>query len=190
MNMQELGIINDMEKGWYRGEGQPLWHNKVYKMWKHMWDRCKNSDGKHYEYYKDCKIYEGFKYLSNYVDWIMKEPRFEDFCKTCDKISWSIDKDSKCLGNKNYYPEYMTLMTRSENCKERINRVGSPTLKPKQPVIGIKHDSIVLLKSTIDGKARRFDSANIRRCINKKQKTHKGYKWYKVNYKHNIRLRK
>ncbi len=188
MNMEELGMFNDMPRGWITGKDQPLWHRRVYGMWKRMWDRVTNVDGEYYENYKDCKIHEDFKYLSNYVDWIIQEPRFEEFCNTCDTISWSVDKDAKQSDNRNYYPECMTLTTNSENVKEMLARKG--TRIPKIPVIGIKDNSMALLKSMSDGDNRGFNRGNIYSCINKRLKTHKGYKWYKVNYKHNLRLRK
>ena len=105
---------------------------------------------------------------------------------------WSVDKDSKCSGNKNYYPEYMTLMHHSDNARERINRNGDSFLKPKQPVIGIPLDDtkiIILVSSMSDVSKYGFDKGNIGRCLAKKFKQHKGYKWYKVNFKHNKNLR-
>lgn len=187
MDMKELGIVNDMPRGWVYSNTQPLWHKKVYQMWMDMWKRCRNPNYHAYENYKDCKIYDDFKYLSKYVEWIISEPRFEEFCETCDKATWSIDKDMKCLGNRNYYPEYMTLTTQSENSKERNNRRGNPN--PKTPVIAIDDNKILLFKSTRDAQNKGFKHGAISNCINKKWKFYKGYKWYKVNYKHNLKLK-
>lgn len=185
MDMRELDIINDMPRGWSQGKDSPLWHRKVYDMWRDMWRRVYSRI-----HWFGCLIHPDFKYLSNFVEWIMNQPQFEEFCNTCDKISWSVDKDIKDLNNRNYYPEFMTLTTQSENSKERINRCGNSFKKDAISVIGIKHDSIILLNSTLDGKARGFGQSNISKCINKKRKTHKGYKWYRINYKHNLRLRR
>lgn len=189
MDMEELGIVSDMPKGWINGKDQPLWHYKIYNMWRNMWGRVKNPDDKDYKNYKDCKIYEEFKYLSKYVEWIMQEPRFEEFIATCDKVIWNIDKDMKYPENRNYYPQYMTLTTKSENTKERNDRRGNP--KPKTPIIAIDNTKVLLFKSTLDAQNKGFKRVNISRCINKSPgyKTHKGYKWYKINYKHNLRLR-
>ena len=190
MNMEELGIINDMEKGWVKGKDQPLWHKKVYQMWKDMWNRCRNPNRIDYKNYKDYKIYEEFKYLSKYVEWIMQEPRFEEFITTCDKVKWNVDKDIKEPNNRNYYPESMILTTQNENLKERNNRRGNP--KSKTPIIAIAIDNtkVLLFKSTLDAQDKGFDHSHISKCINKKLKTHKRYKWYKINYKHNLKLRK
>ena len=183
MKLTYKDIINDMPRGWVRGKDQPIWHRKVYDMWRDTWGRVTDINNWRYEYYKDCKILEDYQFLSNYVKFVMSEPRFEEFTKTCDKVRWSVDKDKKDPNNRNYYPEYMTLTTQSENSKERNNRKDLPN--PKVPVIGIKVDSIILLKSTKDGEAKGFDQSAISLCIRKLHKTHKGYRWYRINYKHN-----
>ena len=88
MNMEELGIINDMPNGWVYGINQPLWHKKVYQMWFGMWRRVKDENYIKRDCYKNCNIYEDFKYLSKYVEWIMQEPRFEEFTQTCNEVRW------------------------------------------------------------------------------------------------------
>ena len=185
----DVVIYNDLPRGWANSKCQPLWHKKVYYMWKRMWRRVYTNI-----YYFGSLIYSSFKYLSNYVKWIKSQPRFEEFCNTCDKISWSIDKDAKCPGNKNYYPEYMTLMTKSENTQECINRNGNFNFnpKPKQPVIGIplyNTNKTILALSIRDVSNYGFDKGSISRCIAKIHKFHKGYKWFRVNYKHNKKYR-
>ncbi len=176
-------IYNDMEKGWVRGKYQPFWHDKVYYMWRHMWKRVYGDI-----HYFGSLIHPSFKYLSNYVDWIKTQPNFDDFCKTCDRVRWGIDKDSKCLGNKNYYPEYMTLMTQSNNCRERNNRNGNPFLNRKKPILGVSLDNakkIILAMSTKDVWNYGFDPSSVGKCAKNKWKSYKGYKWFRVNYKHN-----
>lgn len=193
----DIFIHNDMEKGWIAGKYQPLWHRKVYDIWRSMWKRVYTEI-----YWFGSLIHPSFKYLSNYVKWIESQPRFEEFCKTCNTTRWSVDKDSKYSGNRDYYPEYMTLMTQSENCVERNNRNGAPMLnkesalkngrKRMKPVLGLPLDDtnkIILISSVNDVSNCGFDPGNVSRCLNKTYKFHKGYKWYKVNYKHNLRLR-
>lgn len=46
MTLEELGIENDMPKGWVRGKNQPKWHRSLYDRWKHMWERCCNPNHK------------------------------------------------------------------------------------------------------------------------------------------------
>ena len=179
-------IYNDMERGWYNGNTQPLWHKKVYGMWRRIWHRVYSD-----RYYFGSLIDPSFQYLSNFVEWIEQQPRFEEFCATCNKISWSIDKDSKRPGNRNYYPEYMALTTQSDNSIERINRRGNPTYK--QPVLGISLDDtkgMILTVGLNDVKKHGFIPSHVGSCIAKKQKTHKNYKWYKVSYKHDKKYRR
>lgn len=186
-------IYNDMPRGWIAGKYQPRWHEKVYDMWRDMWRRVYSN-----VYYFGSLIHPSFKYLSNYVDWIESQPRFEEFCKSCNITRWNIDKDLKCLGNRYYYPEYMTLMTQSDNSIEAINRNGAPTLKKEcarkrmKPVLGISLDAtkkIVLTIARQDVSNYGFEPGHVSSCIAKKRKTHKGYKWHRVNYKHNKHLR-
>lgn len=181
-------IYNDMEYGWIRGKTQPSWHHKVYNMWRDMWRRVYSE-----VHWFGSLIHPSFKYLSNYVKWIEEQPRFEEFCSTCDKIRWSIDKDSKHICNRDYYPEYITLMTQSENSIETINRNGNPFLKEDvirkrmKQVIGIPLDNtnkIILTVSRNDVSKYGFQPSNVSMCLNKKLKSHKGYKWFRVNYKH------
>ena len=181
----EVIIYNDMERGWSQGKDQPLWHHKVYDMWRCMWGRVYTN-----VYWFGSLIHPSFKYLSNYVAWVESQPNFDDFCSTCDKIRWSIDKDAKYPGNKNYYPEYMTLITQSENCQERNNRKGSA--KPKQAVLGIPLDDvkkIFLTSSMQDVSNYGFNQGAVSNCIKKKFRQHKGYKWYKLSYKHDKKYR-
>ena len=183
----DVVIYNDMEIGWSQGKYQPRWHHKVYDMWRDTWRRVYG----HINYFGSL-IHPSFKYLSNYVKWIEEQPRFNEFCKTCNKTMWSIDKDLKYPNNRYYYPEYMTLTTQSENTKERINRNGSPNRTPKKPVIGIPLDvmnKIVFTISIKDVRKYGFDKGNVSKCLSKIYKTHKGYKWYKLSYRHNKKYR-
>lgn len=179
----DIIIYSDMPRGWIGGKYQPIWHYKVYNMWINMWKRVYTEI-----YYFGSLIDPSFKYLSSYIEWIESQPNFYEFCATCNKTKWSVDKDSKHPGNKNYYPEYMTLMLGSDNSIERNNRNPNP----KQPVLGIPLDGAkktILAISTNDVTNYGFYPGAVSNCITKKRKTHKGYKWYKVNYKHNRRLR-
>ena len=188
----EVIIYNDMNYGWAKGKNQPLWHSRVYMMWKGMWRRAYTEI-----YWFGSLIYPSFQYLSNFVTWIESQPNFDNFCSTCDRVRWSIDKDAKCPGNRNYYPEYMSLMLGSDNSKERINRKGNPShnkeyvckssRKRMKPVLGIpldKVNKIILTTSNKDVVKYGFDPSHISKCLTKKYKSHKDYKWYRVNYKH------
>lgn len=175
-------IYNDMPRGWIAGKYQPSWHLKVYMMWKEMWRRVYSDI-----HYFGSLIYPKYDTLSDYIKFIESQPSFEEFCNTCDKVKWCIDKDMKCPENRNYYPEYMILTTGSENSKERFDRRGNPN--PKTSVIAISDNKILLFKSTRNAQDNGFDRRNLTKCINKKLKSYKGYKWFRVNYKHNKAFR-
>ena len=194
----DIIIYNDMPRGWVGGKYQPRWHKKVYMMWFNMWKRVYTNI-----YYFGSLIYTEYKTLSKFVDWIESQPRFEEFCDTCDEVRWVIDKDIKDI-NRNYYPEYMTLTTQSENSKERNKRKGSPFLNKisllkasiqnkknlSKSILGIKNNKIVLLYSINDSKLLGFEPSSICNCLKHRQKTHRGYKWYYVSYKHNKSYRR
>ena len=188
-------IYNDIPG--FLSKDSPLWHKKVYGMWRGMWSRVY-----HNIYYFGSLIHPDFKYLSNYVKWIESQPRFEEFCSTCHNTRWNIDKDKH--GNKNYYPEFMTLCLDSDNSIEvntRCNNVKRLHTKESQdkatrsrwkPIIGISLDNkdILLFLSIKHAKVKGFHHAIINDCLKGKFKQHKGYKWKYINYKHEKRLRK
>lgn len=187
-------FINDMPKGWVRGKDQPKWHLKAYTMWRHMWRRVYSNT--RIDWF-GCLIHPDFKYFSNFITWLESQPNFDTFKNTCHKVGWSVDKDMKYLGNRNYYPEFMTLCTLSENSKESIKRKGNKHLHTSdihakvgkscwKPVIAIRHYEVLLYKSMSHTP---YKGNNISRCCKGKLKTYMGYRWYFINYKHNRKYR-
>ena len=173
--------VYDMPRGWKQ---QELWRGKAYLMWKSMWRRVFNPNVK---YWNDCEIWEDFKFFSNFLSWLESQPRFEEFCSTCHEIGWSIDKDMKVKGNKKYFPEFMSLVTKSENSREMLERNGNP--RPKRPIIAISSSKILLFHYLIEARSYGFNKGNIIRCLKGERKLHKGYKWKYINYKHGRILR-
>ena len=183
----------DKPRGWAGGKDQPLWHQKVVRMWRGMWTRCYDPISSNYKNYCLSIIHDDFRIFSNYLDWIMKQPRFEEFCSTCDKVKWTIDKDKN--GNIHYFPEYMELTTQSENSKRRMQSKGSPMKDPlnakksgstrSYPIIGINvHDNTILLfKSAQDAELltnKKFTASCIAKCCRGQYKNggiHNDYKW-------------
>ena len=125
--------VYDMPRGWKQ---QELWRRKAYSMWKGMWRRVFNPKMK---YWNDCEIWEDFKFFSNFLSWLESQPNFEEFCSTCHEIGWSVDKDMKVKDNKKYFPEFMSLVTKSENYA-----------KPFHASIGIEFTAI-MAKHSING---------------------------------------
>ena len=167
-------IYNDMPYGWSTGKDQPKWHKSLYYRWRNMWRRCKNPNNWNYKHYKDVHIDESFRYLSNYVDTVMHLKNFDLLKSNLSK--YAIDKDLK---DREYSPSSLTIVSKSTNSKERIDRCGIP--RPKKPTIGIPVDNskqVLVYESVIDVKKDGFDNGNISKCCRGKLKTHKGYKWF------------
>ena len=179
------------KKGW-TSKDSPSWHFKVKKMWRDMWIRCYDPTSAKYKYYIKSIIHDDFRIFSNYLDWIMKQPRFEEFCSTCDVIMWSVDKDMKKKDNIHYFPEFMTLCTQSENSKARIETKGAAMLNPqyssklKKPVIGINinDNTILLFKSAKDASDYlECYSGPITSCCKGNKPSYMKYKWYYLDMK-------
>ena len=182
MAMNDLNITNDL-KGFRRGE---LWQQKAYFMWYRMWSRVSNNS-----YYKNCNIHDSFRLFSNFIKWLELEPRFEEFKATCHEVRWTIDKDIKDSGNRNYYPECMSLVTQSDNNKEmnvrrrgkdRIpyGKGGNSSNHSTKAIIGIsiKDNSILVFNSIKEASESGFNSGNICSCIKGLYKSSKGYRWF------------
>lgn len=194
MKILKYGKINDMPRGWKREE---VWRLYACQMWYNMWERVYT----HLNYF-GCQICHDYRYLSKYIEDIQRLENFDLFKETCEDFSWSIDKDIKIKGNRDYYFEALSLVTRNDNTKYTINERGNKHLlkvdrvevgrKTRKPIIGIStlNGSVVLFKYLTESELRNFKSTCISNCLNKRQKTHKGYKWLYVNYKHNKLFRK
>lgn len=196
MTLEELGIVNDMPRGWINGKNSPKWHKSLYKRWVHMWNRCKNPQSKDYETYKDCDIDERYRFLSNYVDDVSFLKNFDRFCE--NPTIWNIDKDIIDPNNRKYYYEHLSIVYYKDNLQERNNRCGCPfttcNIKyhpTKHPILGISLDynKVLIYKAITDIRKDKFDTKCVSSCIKHIQKYHKGFKWYNINYKHNKHLR-
>ena len=177
MGVRKYGNIFDIPM--FLADYQPKWHIKVDKMWHNMWRRVYTDFN-----YFGCQIHPSFKYLSNFVTWLESQPRFEEFCSTCDDVMWCIDKDMVNPGNRNYYPDFMSLTTVSENSKERIARKGTSLVNTPIPIMGISLDNntILLFKSRNEVRSKGFDQSAVgKACKGKFSKAghiYKKYSWY------------
>ena len=198
MSVLKYGNINDMPG--FLAKTNPKWHYVVYDMWKDMWDRVYT----HINYFGKT-IQPKYKYLSGYIEDFQKLENFDLFKE--NPYGWSIDKDIKGGTYIGYYFQYLSLITRSDNCSDANNRrsykdiqynhlhtsesVAKSSKSREKSIIGISltNKSILIFKSLKDAKTQGF-SSNLSKCLKKCQSSHKGYKWYYINYKHNKRLRK
>lgn len=191
MTLEELGIKNDMPRGWVRGKNQPKWHRSLYNRWKHMWVRCKNPLSPDYATYKDIPIDESFRLLSIYVDTVSKLINFDRLCD--EPNNYHIDKDLKY---REYSPKSLSIVHHSENRKEMFDRCGHPYNSVKATrtqwlnrkrliAINIETGHVRVYTCAPDAKRLHgFDPSHIGRCAKGLEVAHKGYKWYYVNFKH------
>ena len=174
MTMKELGIINDMPRGWLSSDE---WHMSLYNRWLCMWLRCKDPKMERHETYKCIEIDERYRHFSNYVNDVMSLENFDKLITNPHK--WVIDKDIK-NENRGYFLDNLSIVSKSENSKEMINRCGCPTNK-KTPVFCISVDepyTRMAFDSMFCTRVKNFDPRNIVKCCKGRQKTHKGFKWY------------
>ena len=189
-------IYNDMPRGWVNGKNQPKWHSVIYDMWKKMWDRVYKKI-----YWFGSQVQESFIYLSKYISSISKLENFDKFKE--NPKGWCIDKDSKIPGNRDYYLDALTLMTRSDNAKEVLihrnkrykfpENFNDPVKNPKRiravkeklskAVIGISIQKRLVFKSMMDAQRNGFHHSNISSCCKGKLRTYKGFTWHYLEIK-------
>ncbi len=90
--------VNDVDYPVQR-KATPKWVCPYYEDWKGMIQRC--FDKKFQDRnpaYKDCTVYDEWKYLSNFIKWVDSQPNR-------GWIHCSLDKDLLSSGNKYYHPE-------------------------------------------------------------------------------------
>ena len=157
-----------MPRGW---KSEVLWHRILYDKWYRMWSRVYNNID-----YFGVLIQPKYKYLSGYVEDFQKLENFDLFKD--DPKGWSIDKDIK--GGKHYYFENLSLVSISENTKDRNNRKGCYFSTTKKPIIAIsiKDGSFILFNFVRQVIEKGYDPGEVSKCCNNKAKSHKGYKWY------------
>jgi hypothetical protein len=99
-----------------------------------------------------------------------------------------VDKDKINPNNRCYFFEHLSIVTKKDNIKERNGRRGLPKRKGK-PLLAFNHQIVLLFKSYTDAVSKNFDSRSIRYCLLKQRNSHKGYKWYYINYSHSRKYR-
>lgn len=111
--------INDVDYPVKRSEKLPklngktarreLWVCPYYTKWKGIIQRCFNLKFQEKSpTYKGCTIYEGWKYLSNFIKWVDSQPNG-------GWMSLEIDKDFLYVGNKHYSPETVIFISKKIN---------------------------------------------------------------------------
>ena len=182
MRVLKYGKVNDMPYGWISESDV---NRAIYCMWQNMWYRIYNDI-----HYFGRTIQFDYKFLSHFAYDVSRLNNYDTFRD--NPKGWTLDKDIKGGHLDGYYFPFLSLVSRADNSLECMNRI-QPKSKDKVPIIGIhiKFDQIKLYKSMLDANKDGFHiKACIPECLKGNRKTHKGYKWYYINYKHNKRLRK
>ena len=193
MTLEELGIVNDMPKGWL---GFHPANRSIYDKWKRMWIRTTEDFIKTRPTYKGTTVCDEWRYLSNFVKWIETQDLYDEFMLNIK--GYSLEKDL-VEGNKHYSPSTVVLTTRSANSRNSIERNGSVLSEyqgDKHPsknmdinrsrrkgVIGLSSNKIVLIKFRLDAYNFGYYPTHIRRSIREKS-LYKGLRWYNLNHRH------
>lgn len=109
-----------MSKKW-KNPGKGTEYEGIYNSWNHLFQRAKNKGGK-YPTYTDVTVCKEWYDYDVFFEWAVNNGWKKGLC---------LDKDSIIPGNREYKPEACKWVTRSENCKEMVNRLGSPMKKPE-----------------------------------------------------------
>ena len=129
--------INDMPKGWL---SENKLNRTIYDRWNRMLHRCYNKNDKDYKTYgaKGVEVEAELFYLSNYVQVLMKDPLWKEFCK--NPSLYAIDKDiNSSSKNKKYSKDTIKIVTYQENGRELGERNYLPN--PRRPIIAINPDN-------------------------------------------------
>lgn len=171
MRVLRYGNINDIPG--FLANNQPKWHRVAYDMWDKMWARV-YSDLKYF----GVTIQPKYKFLSGYIEDFQKLENFEKFKE--NPYGWCIDKDIKGGTHIGYYFDFLSLTTKDKNNKERNNRCGLPKKKFK-PIMAYG-DKILLFTSIKEAIEKGYNAGNIIRCLKGERKSHKGLRWFRINY--------
>lgn len=147
-----------------------------YKIWSNMIDRCYNTSSKSYKYYgaKGVRVCERWHRFDYFVEDIRKLPGFdENLFNTRDL---KLDKDLLSKGAKIYSPS--TCMWVSDLLNQKVRALQIGTEKQRFAVFPDGHIEKIYNLSNFC-KTHNLHRQNVNLCLAGKQKTSKGFKFYK-----------
>lgn len=154
-------------------------HTREYYLWKRMLGRCYYSKcHENNPTYKDVTVCDRWLVFANFVEDLPLIEGYELWLNHPNERI-CLDKDIKGNGSKVYCLENCCFVTNSDNVKERIERCGNGEVK----VYGINIKTGERTKdfnSYTEASKELGINNNISQCINGRQKTCGGYKWFKV----------
>lgn len=178
-NVACLGLMKDGTRPKTMINGKAV---KEYVLWKHMIGRC-YSEKFHEEQptYKNCKVCERWLCFANFLEDL---PLIEGYELWSNNDGYVLDKDLKQQGVKNkvYSLETCCFISQLDNTKERIKRCGNPNSSIKVYGVNIKTGEKTRVFNSMNEVERELgvSQSSISHYLNGKQKSAKGYKWFKV----------
>ena len=143
----------------------------VYSKWKNMMDRCYNTKNSNYKNYGEngCYVCNRWHILDNFIEDFDKIDGFNYELFINGELT--LDKDKKYKNNKEYSLNTCSLLTLEEN----------NTYKPNQQktIIGIdpNGNNYMFTNQSQFAREHNLRQSSIGDCLNKKCKTHKGWKF-------------
>lgn len=156
---------------------------RAYTLWRSMLYRCYYKVEKYNKSYVGCTVCERWKLFSNFEEDIQYLPRYDEWL---EKPNMCLDKDILGKYHKRYAPQYCMFITKSENSKERIQRVINPIIQADviakrvakySKKINATKNGVTMQFSSVRECARKINGygANIVNCLKGKKHSYKGY---------------
>lgn len=177
-----LGLMSDgskpktVDKKGKRTREYSLWHNMAMRVY----------DPKYHEThptYKGTILDEQLHCFAYFLEHIHLIPNYEYWLEHPNEYV-ALDKDIRGKGSKIYSLDIIMFVNASENNRERNERCGNSFGVEPIKVYGvdIKTGEKTGVFDSLNDVERKIgvNQASIGRCLNGKQKTAGGYKWYKV----------
>ena len=151
-------------------------HIREYKIWSNIIHRCYDPKDKSYKYYggKGVTVYDRWLRFDHFFEDFRKIPGFDEALFREGKIK--LDKDIKSKGDKIYSLETTMWVSDLENQKQKA--IEHNTKYKKYAIFPDGHKEMIL-HVTDFCKKHNLHRTNVEACLEGKQKTSKGFKFYR-----------
>ena len=176
-----LGLMSDGTKPKVRVNGKTT---REYIVWQSMIQRV--YDSKLHEKqptYRDCILEDCLHCYAYFLEFVIRDIPNYEYWLTHPNERVSLDKDIRGKGSKVYSRDTLMFITVEENCKERNERCGLAMNPIKIYGVNVKTNKRTKMFNSISEVEYQMgvDISSISRCLNGRQKTAGGYKWFKVD---------
>ena len=175
-----LGLMSDGSKPKVSENGKAT---REYNVWRNMIQRV--YDPKYHEKqptYKGSILEDCLHCFAFFLEFVIRDIPNYEYWLTHPNEGVALDKDIRGKSSKVYSRDTIMFVTQSENSKEKNNRCGTPIKPTRIYGVDIKTGERTRVFDSIREAERELgvNQSNICSCLNGKQKTTGGYKWYKV----------